>query len=454
MVAIAGLRLTNRARAAWRRIRGRPGGLMFEAPTHQGYVDERSNRHVAGWVRDLRDATARLPIEVVLPGSPEEILADGVAADFSPALARLDIGDAHYAFNVLFSRPLSEAERDRLVVRLAGSGRTIDMPRAVKAAFEPISHVALDIVDNCNLRCPFCVFDHAPVHRTNRMDAAVFRSALRLLPYVTDGNFWLSCLHEPTLHPGLLGLIEMVPAVWRRRLMFTTNLAKRLPAETFAAIADSGMFKLNVSLESLQPDIYERMRKGARHPIFMANWDALLAALAAGRAPPRLRYNVMAYRSNRDEIPRLVRTLIEERLAWQVEIRATFDEPHIPEAFRAAEYLDAADWRWLRRTLAGWPADRVMLLAPRDEHAPAATRSRRQSPGEGPSGCRPGTEPDVSTASRAPLRPYNLRMDWTGQMFVYGQTGTGGDQPEHHLYASAMIQELDDPLAWLLALPT
>ncbi len=440
MVAIAGLRLTNRARAAWRRMRGQGGGHVFEAPPYQGYLDERSVRHVAGWVRDLRDPRARLPIEIVLPGTPEEILAVGIAADFSPALASLDIGDARYGFNLLFARTVSEAERDRIVVRLVGSGRTVDIPRGLKTAFEPISHVAMDIVDNCNLRCPFCVFDHAPVHRTNRMDAAVFRSALRLLPYVTDGNFWLSCLHEPTLHPELLALIAMVPGEWRRRLMLTTNLAKRLPADAFAAIADSGMYKLNVSLESLRPDIYERMRKGARHGIFMANWDALLAALAMGRAAPRLRYNIMAYRSNRDEIPGLVRTLIEERMAWQVEIRATFDEPHIPETFRRAEFLDAADWRWLRGALAGWPADRVLLLAPRDEPAPRVARAAVPMPVR-----------DVAAHS-PPLRPYNVRMDWTGRMFVYGQIGTGGEQPEHYLYATAVIHELDDPIAFLLAL--
>jgi molybdenum cofactor biosynthesis enzyme MoaA len=58
----------------------------------------------------------------------------------------------------------------------------------------------MNIVDNCNLRCPFCLYDYVTTFRTNVMSDAVFEAALRLLPYVGPGHFWLSCLHEPILH--------------------------------------------------------------------------------------------------------------------------------------------------------------------------------------------------------------------------------------------------------------
>ena len=78
------------------------------------------------------------------------------------------------------------------------------------------------------------------------------------------------------------------------------------------------------------PDVYERMRKGARFPIFLENWRVMLEAFQAGSAAPRLRYIIMAYRSNVREIPALVEQLRREKMAWQVEIRHTFYMPHIP----------------------------------------------------------------------------------------------------------------------------
>lgn len=49
-----------------------------------------------------------------------------------------------------------------------------------------------------------------------------------VLPYIRNSEFWFSCLHEPTLHPKLKDYIEKVPEIYRNKIFFTTNLAKRM----------------------------------------------------------------------------------------------------------------------------------------------------------------------------------------------------------------------------------
>ncbi len=424
------------------------GAPLEQAPRFQGYVDERSDHHVAGWVRDLSDPAARVAFEVVLADpAGEQVLARGRADQPDPALAQLSVGDAAYGFRVLLKEPLSPEERDRLQVRPAGTTTPLELAPSLRTTFEPISHVAMDIVNNCNLRCPFCVYDYSDTRHTRVMSDATFDAALRLIPYVSDGNFWLSCLHEATMHPDLMRLIDRVPAQWRHKVMYTTNLARPMPDRYYAFLADSGLHHLNLSLESLRPEIYERMRKGARWRIFASNWDRLIDALRVGSAPPRLRYNIMAYRSNLAEIPDLVGHLLNERLAWQVEIRHTFDVVHIPPDFRDTEFLGPTDWAWLAEKLSVHAADQVLLLPPPQPDPvpdpPPAGISDAVGVGAGPG----------SDANQRPVtHPLNIRLQWDGRLVVYGEwTGSTGLR-EHEEFVVTNVHHLRDPRQFLTAL--
>jgi len=298
----------------------------------------------------------------------------------------------------------------------------------------------MDIVNNCNLRCPFCTFDYEGVRTTRFMSDETFEGALRLLPYVTEGNFWLSCLHEATIHPELLRFIDMVPREYRDRLMYTTNLAKRMPDAYFAQLGGSGMHHLNISVESLQPEVYERLRKGARFRIFGENWAKLLDACRAGPAPPRIRYNMMAYRSNLREIPGLVELLLAEKLAWQVEVRYTFDEPHIPDSFRQAEYLRDEDWTWLEAQLAHHDPQRVVLVLPPPEKRVVSEPINRA----------PAPEPDADAPATPRPRasyPLGMRLDWDGALTVYSETIGPDGNLLHTDHARLNIEDVQDPRA-------
>jgi hypothetical protein len=433
--------LSARERAAVQII-AEAGVVLERAAPFQGYVDQRSVSHVAGWVRDRFDPAARVPFEAVLPDGA--VVARGVADRFYMALAQQGIGDAFYGFMAMFDMPLTEEQRDTVEVRPVGAAPLALSPN-LDTRFELVSYMAMDIVNNCNLRCPFCLFDYSDTKSTRFMSQATFDSAMRLLPLVGDGGFWLSCLHEPSLHPDFQKFVEKIPRQWGRKIMFTTNLAKRMPDSYFQALADAGLFHLNVSIESLQPAIYEKFRKGARWPIFKENWDRMMAAWKAHPSPTRIRYICMAYKSNLREIPELVRYLRAERCAWQVEIRYTFDLPHIPQNFRVNEYLDAADWAWLADQLRDYPIEEVVLTAPWDAPQPLAAE---------PAAEMPAAAPVVELADEPvtyPTLPLNLHCRWDGRFMVCDKW----DHPsEQRQIGAASITELDDVFGYLMNVAT
>jgi hypothetical protein len=332
-----------------------------------GYVRERSTRHVAGWMHSTANPSERIEFDVVVAdGARERVIGSGTADQFDRVLFALKLEDPVHGFRLLFDEPVTEAEALLVQVRPRATGRPIPPAPDLLTEWKPVRYIAMDIVDNCNLRCPFCVFDHAPVHKTNVMDDDMFERALRWLPLVGPEGLWMSCLHEPSMHPKLPDMIERIPRHYRHLMHYTTNLTRRMPDRYYEVLANSGLANLNVSIESRDPAVYERMRKGSRFRIFQENWDKLLETFAKGSAPPPLRYISMAYKSNYRELPELIAWLRTEKRAWKVEVRDTYVVPWIPEEFREAEFLDHSEWAWLRDQLAHYDPTEVTLCLPPD----------------------------------------------------------------------------------------
>jgi molybdenum cofactor biosynthesis enzyme MoaA len=231
-----------------------------------------------------------------------------------------------------------------------------------------IDYIAADIVNNCNLRCPFCLVDYDQVKSTNLMTEETFKALIRLAPAVPAGGFWLSCLHEPTLHPKLGDFIGLIPRNQRHKFWFTTNLTRPLPDELIETIATSGLHHINVSLDSFDDEVFAFLRKHGRVKMFRQNLDRVLAAFARVTQAPFIRYITMAYRSNMAEIPHLVRWMNETGRAREVEIRYTFNTANITEEFRREQFLNRDEWLALKAKLGELPFNNYTLSMPPDDY--------------------------------------------------------------------------------------
>jgi MoaA/NifB/PqqE/SkfB family radical SAM enzyme len=262
------------------------------------------------------------------------------------------------------------------IVRL-GARRATALWRRVRGVPPPaplIEYIAADLVNNCNLRCPFCLVDYSNTKRTDLMTDETFRKLLRLAPVVADGGFWLSCLHEPTLHPRLEQFIGLIPIELRHKFWFTTNLARKLPQSLIETLAGAGLHHVNISLDSFDEAVFAMLRKHGRLAVFRDNLDRLLEACARAANPLQIRYITMAFRSNLAEIPTLIRWMNQTGRAYEIEVRNTFDTWNIPEDFRRTQYLRPEEWEELRGWMDELSYTNCYLGTPSEEEAERAPR--------------------------------------------------------------------------------
>src|SRR5438045_2425299 len=149
----------------------------------------------------------------------------------------------------------------------------------------PYAHVAADTTNNCNLRCPFCIDDFTFATH-DRMTKDDFLKLTSMGELVWDGGLWLSCLFEPFLHPDFFRFLELVPPLGKQKCMLTTNLAvKRFKPEAVEAVAAANLNYINISVDSMTRDTYEKLRVNADYDVFWANLENLAGTFQRAPAP-------------------------------------------------------------------------------------------------------------------------------------------------------------------------
>ena len=250
-------------------------------------------------------------------------------------------GNGRHAFS--FGFPLDVGVGEALTAQIKGTNFVLKgSPMLRKTPRESIARIAGDIVNQCNLRCPFCIVDYTNVGSLSLMTNETFDRALELLPITGMGNFWLSCLHEPTMHPRFIEFIERVPQQYRNRISFTTNLSKRLPPDTLERLSDSGTHEIRISLDTRRPELFSELRKKGKYQVFEQNLLALSAALRTSKRRPRLHFISMAFKDNYRELPELVR-FCRDLGADSHEVRYIYYLPHLAN-WGKDHILNAAEW--------------------------------------------------------------------------------------------------------------
>jgi MoaA/NifB/PqqE/SkfB family radical SAM enzyme len=325
------------------------------------YVDTANPEIIGGWAVDVAQPERKLKIEIRSGGSVLLETSTGIERrDLEPHFPRaVYSGFRIETLTIPHTKPTIECS-----VHVEGLERPVKSVVIERVPF--LKFLALDVVNTCNLRCPFCLVDYSQARKTEPMDADIFRRLLPLAEFVPEGGFFVSCLHEPTLHPQFEQLLGMVPRHLGKKFFFTTNLARPLSDETFHAWASSGIRHINISFDSMNADLVAVLRKFAKWEIFEDNLTRLAAVFRTYADAPKIRYITMAFQSNMGEIPNIVRRCHEDFLGVENEIRYTFDFGHINDDFRRKEYMRKEHWDILTQALQSVPYRYLITYPPMD----------------------------------------------------------------------------------------
>ncbi|HEX4713050.1 GTP 3',8-cyclase MoaA [Phenylobacterium sp.] len=203
-------------------------------------------------------------------------------------------------------------------------------PRPLIDSFgRTVTYLRLSVTDRCDLRCVYCMAEHMvflpkaevlTLEELDRIASAFVGLGTRKLR-ITGG--------EPLVRKGVMGLFQNLSRHLHSgaldELTLTTN-GTRL-AEFAGQLADAGVRRINVSLDTLKPDLFRALTRGGDLAKVLAGIEA---AQAAGL---RVKVNAVALKDdNAAELPELIRwahgrgldvTLIETMPMGEIEADRT-----------------------------------------------------------------------------------------------------------------------------------
>lgn len=164
-----------------------------------------------------------------------------------------------------------------------------------------IDYLRLSVTDRCDFRCVYCMAeDMSFLPRQQVLTLEELERIARI--FVAQGVRKIRLTGgEPLVRPGVVGLCERIAALpGLRELVMTTNGSQL--GKLAQPLADAGVKRLNISLDSLQAERFAAITRSGRLSQVLAGIDA---AREAGFE--RLKLNVVVMHGrNADEVPALV----------------------------------------------------------------------------------------------------------------------------------------------------
>ncbi len=178
-----------------------------------------------------------------------------------------------------------------------------DTPRLIDGFGRAVSYLRVSVTDRCDLRCVYCMAEHMTflpkaevltLEELDRLASTFVGLGVRKLR-LTGG--------EPLVRKGIMELVESLSRHLKTgaldELTLTTNGTQL--AQHADRLAAAGVKRINVSLDTLKPDLFRRLTRGGDVAKVIGGIDA---ALAAGL---QVKINAVALkRDNAAELPALI----------------------------------------------------------------------------------------------------------------------------------------------------
>lgn len=175
-----------------------------------------------------------------------------------------------------------------------------------------IHYLRISLTDRCNLRCQYCMPEGTrfrPVRELMSDD-----ELLRLCRIFAGEGFTKFRLTggEPTVRPGVVNLVRQMAALPGVRTVTMTTNGLRL-AELAAPLAEAGLTRCNISLDTLNPERYHAVTRRGQLADVMRGIEA---AERAGLLPIKINCVVMQGINDGDDVIELARLTLDH--PWQV----------------------------------------------------------------------------------------------------------------------------------------
>lgn len=163
--------------------------------------------------------------------------------------------------------------------------------------------VNVDVTNHCNARCFFCFNDWKNFKPCN-MSIEMFQKVLTLLPLMQSKDFLVSCWFEPTINPDFYEMLGLVPAEYKEKVYFTTNLVTAISDSDMEKMCAANVNHINISIETYDPENYVSIT-GVKKTHFFENLEKL--------AKYKEKYNMdihaitMLTERNKEELPSLIK---------------------------------------------------------------------------------------------------------------------------------------------------
>ena len=186
------------------------------------------------------------------------------------------------------------------------------MPRLIDNYERQIDYLRISITDRCNLRCTYCMPEEG-IQPLTHHDVLRFEEIVRLVQ--VGAGLGIRHLRltggEPLVRKGVVDLVRMlrqVPGI--ESISMTTNGVALAPVAQ--ALREAGLSRVNVSLDTLQPERYAAITRRGRLDDALAGIDA---ALSVGLTPVKINM-VVVKGVNEDEAVDFARMSLER--PWHV----------------------------------------------------------------------------------------------------------------------------------------
>ena len=180
-----------------------------------------------------------------------------------------------------------------------------------------VDYLRISLIDRCNFRCQYCMPEGEELDYLRRQQLLTNEELLTLLKdvFIPVGfrKFRLTG-GEPLLRPGVVDLVRAIASLPQTQdLAMTTNAF--FLAQMAQDLYDAGLRRINISLDSLEPETFDKIIGNRGRSRWQQTWEGIQAAHRVGFDP--LKLNVVVIPGvNEQEVLDLAALTIDRR--WHV----------------------------------------------------------------------------------------------------------------------------------------